>query len=192
MFPPSDRLTHETQRKKMLTDRQIADKVISRQHIDSYGELVRRYSGKVYSKALGVVRSSDLAAEITQQTFVRAYTHLSDWQGTASIGPWLMAIAIRLSINYLDKARRRRTEAMDAGTLQDDYSEEREQMLLALEEAIDALPPQDADIIRLHYYKKQTAGDIARQLGLTTANVLVRLHRIRERLKKQLKPNDNE
>lgn len=62
----------------MLTDRQIADKVVSRQNVDAYGELVKRYSARVFSKALGVVRSDDLAAEITQQTFIRAYTHLDD------------------------------------------------------------------------------------------------------------------
>lgn len=176
----------------MLTDRQIADKVVSRQNVDAYGELVKRYSARVFSKALGVVRSDDLAAEITQQTFIRAYTHLDDWQGRESIGPWLLVIAVRLSINYLDKARRRRIDAVDAGVWQDDYSEAHEQQLLALEEAIGALPFQDAEIIRLHYYQKKTTAEIAQQLHLSTANVLVKLHRIREKLKKQLNTPNNE
>lgn len=99
---------------------------------------------------------------------------------------------MRLSINYLDKARRRRIDAVDAGVWQDDYSEAHEQQLLALEEAIGALPFQDAEIIRLHYYQKKTTAEIAQQLHLSTANVLVKLHRIREKLKKQLNTPNNE
>ncbi len=174
-----------------MTDRQLADRVLGG-HTRSYAELVSRYSAMVLAKAMGIVRCQDLAADITQQTFIRAYTHLADWQGCASIGPWLATTAVRLSLNALDEARRRRANHEDSRMEPDAYSPEHEQLLQQLEQAIARLPEPDRSIVQLHYYRRQTTADIARALHLTAANVLVRLHRIRQRLKKQLTTDEDE
>lgn len=59
-------------------------------------------------------------------------------------------------------------------------------MLQRLEAAINELQPNDQAIVRLHYYEKKKAEEVARKLNMTKSNVLVRLHRIREQLKKRL------
>ena len=174
-----------------MTDRQLVDSVLAG-HTCCYAELMSRYSAMVLAKAMGVVRCQDLAAEITQQTFVRAYTHLAGWQGSASIGPWLATMAVRLSLNALDEARRRRIDRIDSSLEPDEYRPEHEQQLQQLEQAIGNLPEPDRSIVRLHYYRRQTTADIARALHLTASNVLVRLHRIRQRLKKQFATDENE
>lgn len=66
-----------------MEDRDIVNNILCKGDGDAYAQIVARYSGMVYSKALGVVRSEDFAAEITQQAFIRAYLHLSEWQGEA-------------------------------------------------------------------------------------------------------------
>ena len=58
--------------------------------------------------------------------------------------------------------------------------------LQQMEAAIAQLPEQDQQLLRLHYYEQRHTADIARQTGLSQSNVLVRLHRIRERLKKAM------
>jgi RNA polymerase sigma-70 factor (ECF subfamily) len=55
-----------------------------------------------------------------------------------------------------------------------------------MEQAIGQLPEQDQTIIRLHYYQQQKTDEIAQQTGLSQSNVLVRLHRIRDRLRRSL------
>lgn len=97
----------------MKSDREIVESVTRRHRREDFGELMRRHSAMVYAKALSVVRHADFAAEVTQETFIRAYTHLGEWSGDGSIGPWLAAIAMRLSINNLDCVRRRRVQALD-------------------------------------------------------------------------------
>ena len=67
-----------------------------------------------------------------------------------------------------------------------DYDAEREALLQQMEQAIAQLPDQDQLIIRLHYYKQMKTDEIAHQTGLSQSNVLVRLHRIRDRLRKAL------
>ena len=172
-----------------MTDRELTQQVIQGSH-DAFAEIVHRYSGVIFSKALGVMHSEDGAAEVTQQTFVRAYENLDAWRGT-ELGPWLGSIAVHSALKLLDKEHRRRTSSLDdvsvrelnAFSEESSYSEEHEARLQQMEAAIAELPAQDQELLRLHYFEQQKTADIARHTGLSQSNVLVKLHRIRERLK---------
>lgn len=177
----------------MMTDRELAYQVTQRGSQKAFAEIVHRYSGIVFSKALGVIHTEEGAAEVTQQTFVRAYTNLDAWRGT-ELGPWLTAIAVHTALKLLDKERRRRTSSIDdlptselgAIPVESSYSAEHEARLQQMEAAIAALPEDDQQLLRLHYYEQCKTADIARRTGLSQSNVLVKLHRIRERLRKNL------
>lgn len=169
-----------------MEDRELVNKVIRSGDTKSFSVIVSRYSAMVYAKALGLVRREELAAEITQQTFIKSYQNLEFWSGQ-SLGPWLSAIAAHTSLNILEKEKRRRAKPLNqiAETeIQDNYSEEHENMLSKMEKAMEKLPKDDRRLIELHYYKKLPTKDIAKATGMSQANVLVKLHRIRERLKK--------
>lgn len=170
----------------MMEDREIVNEILGRGRTRCYEEIVRRYSGIVFSKALGICRGSDMAKEITQQTFIKAYTRLSDWRGDGSLAPWLTVIAMHLAVSALEKERRRRTSPIDQELPDTPYSDDHEQQLVQMEQAISTLPEADRQIIRLHYYERCSTEEVARRTGLTQANVLVKLHRIRERIKKQM------
>lgn len=170
----------------------MEDKSLVRQILHSgdsrpFSLLMQRYGGMVFSKAMGMVHSEELAAEVTQQTFIKAYDRLDTWSGQR-LGPWLITIAMHTALNLLDKERRRRTSSLDdvqetADRPTDSHSAEREEQLQRMERAIAKLSDADRQILELHYYQQMKTDAIARQMGLTQSNVLVRLHRIRERLK---------
>lgn len=170
-----------------MEDKQLIDKILVSGSTDCYKTVVERYSAMVYSKVLGIVRRSDLAGELTQQTFIRAYTRLDTFRGE-SLAPWLTTIALHLSLNTMQKERRsHHVDVSKADAIErEEYSEEREQMLASMENAMSRLPDIDREILRLHYYKGRKTAEIARTLGLTESNVLVKLHRIREKLRKEL------
>ena len=177
--------------KTEMTDRQLVTLVLGGK-TQACSDIVSRHSALVFAKAMGVVRCRDLAAEIAQQTFVRAYTRLADWHGDDSIAPWLAMIAVRLSLTHLDTARRRRAGQLDHDVPYEDYSPEHERRLQRMEQAVSQLGEPDRSIVQLHYYRHQTTAEIAARLSLTQANVLVRLNRIRQRLKKQLEHGEDE
>ncbi len=158
-------------------------------HGDSrlFATVVEDHSAAVFSKVLSLVKRNDLAQEITQQTFIRVYSRLDDWRGQ-SLSAWITTIAMHLALNALDKERRHRAETLDerATCQSEEYSEERELMLQRLETAVNELQPNDRAIVRLHYYEKRKVDVVAGKLGMTKSNVLVRLHRIREQLKRKL------
>jgi len=89
-----------------MTDKELAQEVVQHGSHKAFAEIVHRYSGMVFSKALGVMRTEEGAAEVTQQTFVRAYESLDAWRGT-ELAPWLTAIATHTALKLLDKERRR-------------------------------------------------------------------------------------
>ncbi len=175
-----------------MEDRIIVDCIVKDKKPNLFSLVVKNYGGAVYSKAMGIVKDDERAKEATQQTFIRAYQRLSDWHGT-SLGPWLLTIVSHVALNLLAKEQRytqvdvARLELTDEG-----YSEAREQQLSRMEQAISKLSDQDRQIIQLHYYQKKKTDEVAVLTGLSHANVLVRLHRIRERLKKQLSQDDDE
>lgn len=179
-----------------MKDRELADSVVRNGDTRCFAEIVSRYSGMVFSKALGIVRREELAAEVTQQTFVKAYGSIGYWCGQ-SLAPWLTAIAAHTALNILDKEKRRRAKPIDDVAdaeiaVQDSYSEEHEMMLARMEKAIGKLPETDRWLIDLHYHKRQTTKEIAKATGMSQSNVLVRLHRIRERLKKEIENEGDE
>lgn len=158
-----------------------------------FASVVKSHSAEIFSKVLALVKREDLAQEITQQAFVRTYTRLDDWRGQ-SLKTWITTIAMHLALNALDKERRHRKEELDenAPRQAEEYSEERELLLQRLEKAINELQPNDQAVIRLHYYEKRKTEEIASRLNMSKSNVLVRLHRIREQLKKKLNNGINE
>ena len=92
----------------------------------------------------------------------------------------------------LDKIKRRNDAPLpDDIPEEEDFSEEHEEKLAAMREAVKRLAPQDRQIILLHYYKNMKTDEIAKTLKLSPANVLVKLHRIREKLKQQLNTKEN-
>lgn len=130
---------------------------------------------------------------------MRAYENLDAWRGT-ELDPWLGAIAVHTALKLLDKEHHRRTSSLDdvsgrelnAFSTESTYSEEHEARLQQMEAAVAALPEADQQLLHLHYYEQLKTADIACRTGLSQSNVLVKLHRIRERLKTTLTHERND
>lgn len=169
-----------------MDDKTIVESILKNGQSRLFALVVKKYETMVFAKTLGVTKRTETAKELTQQTFIRAYERLEDWNGR-ELGPWLSTIACHLALNELEREKRNRTVDISAAQAPDeDYSEEREQRLQQMEQAINLLSDDDQTLLRLHYYKKVKTDELARRTGLSQTNVLVRLHRIRERLRKTL------
>ena len=124
---------------------------------------------------------------------------MSYWRST-TLGPWLTTIAMHLALNELERERKSwisvRSSLVDSGKdsvsrtssipSANDYDADHEDRLQGMEKAIASLPENERNIIHLHYYKQVKTDEIARQTGLSQSNVLVRLHRIRDKLRKMM------
>ncbi len=179
-----------------MTDRELVEEILTHGRREAFGQIVARHTSLVFSRAIGILHDEAEAAEVTQQTFVRAYENLASWRGE-NLAPWLATIASYTALKNIDRLRRHRhvslSDSADAAVRADEpYSDERERRLQQMEQAIAELPEADRKILTLHYYEQLSTAEVARRTGLSQANVLVRLHRIRQRLKEKLKNHESE
>ncbi len=73
----------------------------------AFEPLVRRYENRLMSVLLRFVRDRDLARDLAQETFLRVYERLDQFDPSRRFGPWLFRIGVNLALDYLRKRRRR-------------------------------------------------------------------------------------
>jgi RNA polymerase sigma-70 factor (ECF subfamily) len=157
---------------------------------DAFGELVERYTPRIYTHLIRLTRNREEAEDLTQETFIKAFRFLASFDTTRSFRNWLYRIASNTGLNAL-RARRRRGQSvsLDASPLADDGATKdiaRMDLRDRLSGAVSELAPQAAMLVHLHYHEGMTireAGDI---VGLSEGAAKVALHRARKRLRKLL------
>ena len=74
---------------------------------DAFGELVTRYERRVIRLVLRFVNDYELARDLTQEVFIRAFERLNQFDPSRRFGPWLFRIAVNLTLDYLRRRKRR-------------------------------------------------------------------------------------
>ncbi len=150
-------------------------------------ELYHRYAGAVTTVARSALWSDDLVADAVQQTFVKAWNARADFDSDRPFAPWLYAIARRVAIDIVRRERRRQgpepAEA-DLAVLPADLSHIWE--TYEVRAALDGLPVDEREVLRLHYFEGRTHVEIAQILEVPLGTVKSRSHRAHGRLEEAL------
>jgi len=156
---------------------------------EAFGTLVDRYRTTIYNLAYRMSGSAEEAADLAQETFLRAYGAIRHYRGEGSFKTWICRIATRICIDHL-RGRRKQTlplhEGLVAGHTQDwsDRLHARE----LLERAIAELPPHYRAVIVLRHLQELSYQEITEVLGLPMATVKTHILRARALLRKKLGP----
>ena len=178
-----------------LSDTEIISRVLGGE-TNAFAELVKRYQNYVFTLALRFTHHREDAEEVAQDIFVKAYRSLADFRGTAKFSTWLYTIVYTTSVTFLRKKKLSTTSIDDEGTflqLENQNSSfqanliEQKSKNASLNEAINMLSADDAQIITLFYKAEQSLEEIGKILRMEPNTIKVRLHRARTRLKEKLK-----
>ena len=161
---------------------------------EAFGRLVQKYQRRLFGLVLMMVREAAAAEDVTQEAFVRAYTHIGGYDDRRPFYPWLAAIAVRLAQNRLrarGRSASREVEPLDNApesgvppeALTTLIADERGRRLWR---AVSALPPGERTAVILYYREELTVGDVAHALGVTTGTVKTFLFRARRHLRERL------
>jgi RNA polymerase sigma-70 factor (ECF subfamily) len=163
---------------------------------EAFEAIVRSYQKRVYGVALRMTRRHEVADDITQETFVRAYSHLDRFELGRPLAPWLTRIAVNLSINYLTAAARREQQFAEGdGPAAEPRAEGDPDPLTdllslefrrALDVAVQKLPPDQRIVFDLKVHDEMRYEEIAEVLEISTGTVMSRLFRARQKLKAML------
>ena len=92
----------EQAKQEAWDDEQVVNRVLAGETA-LYELLMRRYNQRLYRVARAILRDDSEAEDVMQDAFVRAYQHLSDFEGRAKFSTWLTRIAVH---EALARARR--------------------------------------------------------------------------------------
>ncbi|NNE10726.1 MAG: sigma-70 family RNA polymerase sigma factor [Ilumatobacter sp.] len=147
-------------------------------------EVYREHAGAVHTVALSIVRNRDLAADVVQQTFVKAWRAARNFEGNRQLAPWLYAIARHTAIDVVRSeskpTRGGHAPETDVGVQPESF--ERTWERFEIRRAIDALPPGERDIVRLSHLDGYTHEAIAELLEIPIGTVKSRSNRAHRRL----------
>lgn len=147
-------------------------------------EAVRRHC---YAEASRHSRSHAEADDITQEALLRAWRMRGSCRTPQRPWGWLREITRNEANRML--GRRASTHELPMDRLPDpstSWSDERVLARVDIEHALTTLSPTDRLLVRLRYEADLTHPSIAQTLGLSVANVKVRLHRLRPKLRRTL------
>jgi RNA polymerase sigma-70 factor (ECF subfamily) len=150
------------------------------------------YGGLVYAVAYRVLGDRHLAEDATQQAFVQAWRASASFDPKRELGPWLATIARRVAIDFYRHESRRSHGNLDdvpeahPGVITLPESAEKAYGAWEVRRALDDLPTEERDIVRLQYLEGLTQSEIAERLRIPLGTVKSRSVRAYRRLAGQL------
>lgn len=150
---------------------------------------IQHWYRRVYAQCHALLLSATDAEDATQETFVRAWSCLSELRAASAMNSWLRNIARNVCVDMIRRNQIRRTEAAElhevgvaAGSECLAKSEECEHVM----HHVTALPEELREVVLLHYYEQLTYDQMADWLGVARSTVNERLAKARLLLKQQL------
>lgn len=163
----------------------------------AFESLVQKYRKSVFYLVYKIVRNTDDAEDLTQDSFVKAYSFIHKFDPKYAFSTWLFKIATN---NCIDFIRRRKMQTLsidspqnfdegspmyiqvqDRGPLPSDslLLKERKEILTV---AIERLPERYRNLLRMRYFDELSYEEVAERLRLPMGTIKAQLHRARELL----------
>jgi RNA polymerase sigma-70 factor (ECF subfamily) len=169
---------------------------------EEFSKLVDAYSGSIYRLALKMLGIPSDAEDVLQNTFIKAFQHLKDFEGRSSLSTWLYRIASNEALMLLRKQRPEITlsdvapEDNDDGDYfpaqfidwrnlpEDEFLSSESQA--AMDSAVQHLPENQRIVFILRDIEGLSIQETGEALNLSVAAVKTRLLRARLRLREEL------
>jgi len=169
----------------------------------AFDDLIERYKDIVYAVAYRFTKDQDLALDLGQEVFIRAYKGIGSFKGRSRFSTWLYRIAMNTCIDYT----RRRARSIDSHIVPEEVAEYAgsepltsprptgpgERALASelgeqIQAAVDSLPEYHKTVFVLREVEQLSYKEIAEVVGCSIGTVMSRLHYARKKLRAILAP----
>lgn len=182
----------------------------SRGNPKAFAILMHRYEARLTKYINGFVKNNDLAQDLTQETFLRAYRSRNTYTPKGRFAAWIYRIATNLCHDEFRKRRSSPTVSLntsftfqinekgdeetcalyemlpDDSVSPPDVEIEKEEQRMRLRAAIESLSEKHRTVILMHIYRDMEYAEIAEQLGCSVGTVKSRMHYAIKSLKQML------
>jgi RNA polymerase sigma-70 factor, ECF subfamily len=142
-----------------------------------------RYGGAMFAIAMSILGDRELAADCVQQAFVKAWRASQSFDPERELRPWLSTITRRVAIDTYRREQKSRAESraeVDATVIP--LAFERTWEAFEVRAALDELPEEEREVVRLSHFEGLAHPEIADKLGVPVGTVKSRSHRAHRRL----------
>ena len=164
---------------------------------------MENYQDMVYTTAVRLLGNETQAEDISQEVFLKAYEHWDNLCSSTTAGGWLKTVTTNLSINHLQRYRKRWRFFSEISRHGDEDTEDDQPVEFAspdnfldtisqtdrrawVERALDKLPEHQRVPLVLYHFEDVSYEDIAKRLGVSLSKVKTDIMRGREALAKVL------
>jgi len=181
-----------------ISDEEVVARVLAGEK-ELYEVIMRRYNQRLFRISRAYVHDGDEAEEIVEQAYINAYEHLLSFEGRSRFSTWLTRIVINEALRRLRE--KQRSVSLEAGledqeiadtTMQTSDTENPAETVMnnelrsILERTIDELPPIYRSVFVMREIEEMSIAETSESLGITPANVKVRLNRAKEMLRQSI------
>jgi RNA polymerase sigma-70 factor, ECF subfamily len=165
------------------SDQEVISRVIAGDR-DAFASLIGRYSDPLYRHALGMTGSPDVAEDILQTSFIKAYQHLGEVRGR--FDAWLFRIVANGCKDWLKNIRRTHLsydeDDQPSSYATPDEDLDRTELRQDLDGALAQLAPSLREAFIMKHVEGRSYEEMADLLGTTVGALKMRVHRAREAL----------
>ncbi|MCC6297856.1 MAG: sigma-70 family RNA polymerase sigma factor [Anaerolineales bacterium] len=160
---------------------------------EAFGELVTRYQSNVFNVCYRILHERGEAEDLAQETFVRAYNRLDQFDLEREFGPWVRRVAANLCLNRLESQKS--TAPLDEDRDADESQRPEKQVEVRekseqIRGALASLPPNYRVVVELRHYQELSYDEIAAELNIPLSDVKSHLFRARKLLAEKLHAPD--
>jgi RNA polymerase sigma-70 factor (ECF subfamily) len=160
---------------------------------DAFGELVAQHQHEVFTLAVRLVRDRDLAADVSQDAFIRAWRAMPKFRGDAKFSTWMHRITVNTAWTHRERQKRVRLDPLESMTAEPHATSldpvragEAASASPKIEEALMRLTGSIRAVVVLKDVYGWSHSEIADHLGISVTAAKVRLHRGRKELRNLL------
>ncbi len=183
-----------------LTDEEVAARVLAGEK-ELYEIIMRRHNQRMFRISRAYVNDGDEAEDVVQQAYISAYEHLSSFEGRSRFSTWLTTIVIREAMGRVKS--KRLSVPLESEFSGDGAGHERREVQVptgenpeetvmngelknVLEQTIEGLPTKYRAVFVMREIEEMSIEETSESLGISRANVKVRLNRAKEMLKRRI------
>ncbi len=170
--------------------------------VEAFEALYNMHQAGIYTFIRSQVRQAELAADLTQDTFVRAWESLPKLREENAFGGWLHRIALNLIRDEVKSGRARLEVGQRAGSKENESPQTEpptpardgpEQLALSriarreIWEALGTLPVDQRNAVVMHHLEEMSVKEIAAAMKVRPGTIMSRLARAREALREKLR-----
>lgn len=179
--------TSGSQSNSKKTDTELIHLYLSTRNSGYFQILYKRYSSKVYSKCISLLKNEAMAQDATQEIFTKIYLNLAKFSERSKFSTWIYSITYNYCIDYIRK--KKKEKKLFSSEIEDppeqieevEDAELLEMEVSRLKRVLENIPEGDKAILLMKYQEEMSIKEIAAALNKTESAVKMRIKRAKHK-----------